>query len=460
MYIDNYNDVEKYLNEVPKFSSKNPFEATKGFYTYLQSIDNSKYSENNLGQIIHVAGTNGKGSVCSFMQEIAKSAEKKVGMFISPHLITTRERFCIDGACVSESEFVDAFNWVQKCIDAYRKDEELDKDIFFRHENYVPTYFEILFFMGIYIFINSGIEVCILETGLGGRLDTTNVIEKPSICIITEIGLDHMKYLGNTIEQIAAEKAGIIKPGIPVVTCDRKNAATVVIEKKSTECVSDCYKVSENTYKINEILKKCIDFSVYSGYYDYGRLVVNTEALYQVENAAIAIKAAEVLQYAPKDIIEGVGNMRWAGRMEEISERVYIDGAHNEDGIKAFVETVNNSSVVKAFKNTKDTDSRCVLVFSAVNDKKYDKMIEMVTGIDVITDFVITRIPGERGVDIDELLLQFKKHTGKNIEVFDKISDAYEYALKHRGDNGIVYIVGSLYLAGVVEEIRKGNESI
>ena len=124
MYIDNYNDVEKYLNEVPKFSSKNPFEATKGFYTYLQSIDNSKYSENNLGQIIHVAGTNGKGSVCSFMQEIAKSAEKKVGMFISPHLITTRERFCIDGACVSESEFVDAFNWVQKCIDAYRKDEE------------------------------------------------------------------------------------------------------------------------------------------------------------------------------------------------------------------------------------------------------------------------------------------------------------------------------------------------
>lgn len=446
MRIDNYIEVEQYLNNVPRFSTKNPFEVTKRFYGYLQRIEDGKFDEKNLGQIIHVAGTNGKGSVCSFMQEIAKCAGKKVGMFISPHLITTRERFCINGVPVSEEIFVEAFNWLQNCLEDYRNTDEGNAD-------YTPTYFEILFFMGIYIYINEKIEVCILETGLGGRLDTTNVIDKPAICIITEIGLDHMKYLGNTIEEIAGEKAGIIKKGIPVVTCDRKNAATVVIEKKSTEYGCDCHKVSENTYKINEILKKSIDFSVCSRYYDYGRLVVNTEALYQVENAAIAIKAAEVLNYAQECIIKGISNMHWAGRMEEIRERVYIDGAHNEDGVKAFVESLANSNAIKELKSLNDDTSRCVLIFSAVNDKRYDKMIEMIAGIDAITDFIITRIPGERGVDIEDLLAQFEKHTSKNIQIFDKISDAYEYALKLRGNKGIVYIVGSLYLAGIVEEI-------
>lgn len=436
----NYDAAEQFLSEVPKFTTKNPLEQTKGFYRFVQD----EMDEKRLGSIIHVAGTNGKGSVCAFLNQIFLESGYHVGMFTSPHLITTRERFVIDGEMVSEASFVEAFNWLCAKINAY---QALQND-------YAPTYFERLFFMGMYLFAKAGVAVTLLETGLGGRLDTTNVVDNPVLCIITEIGLDHVAYLGDTIEKIAYEKAGIMKPNVPVVFLERKKEAFDVFTKKASECGCACHAVSKKEYKINEIKKKCIDFSVVSRYYDYGRIIINTSALYQVENAAIAIRACEVLMqecgFDRLHVKEGIQRMHWPGRMEEIVPNVYIDGAHNEDGMEAFVDSLKNAA----------DPERCMLIFSVVRDKQYDKMIKQLCSLDRVTEFVLTHIPDERGARLDVLIEQFKKDTDKKISAFEQIEDAVLYCLEKRNSSvQDIYIVGSLYLAGAVRKLleeRKG----
>lgn len=438
--VCSYAEAERFLEDVPKFAKKNPMEETEQFYEYIQSCENGRYCEKNLGKVIHVAGTNGKGSVCAFLQSICLESGYRTGMFISPHLVTTRERFCIDGVMISEEEFLEAFHWLSGQIAEYHR---------IRPE-YCPTYFERLFFMGVYVFARAGVDILILETGLGGRLDTTNVVRSPVVTVITEIGLDHMAYLGDTIQEIAAEKAGILKPGVPVVFSDRKKAASDVICRKAENLGCTWYAVSENDYKINEIQKKFIDFSVVSRYYDYGRLIANTMAVYQAENAAVAIRTCEVLKrtceferFTVESIKEGIKKMRWACRMEEVSPGVFIDGAHNEDGIEAFVQSLNMSP------------ENCVLIFSVLKDKQYDKMIELLCGLSMVTDFVITHIPGERGVNLEELRTRFEQYVNKctqRIYTCEKIEDALAYGLSVRKrDGGRVYVVGSLYLAGIVE---------
>ncbi len=448
--IKNYAAAEQFLEEVPKFAKKNPLEDTRKFYMYIQNCSGGKYCEERLGKIIHVAGTNGKGSVCAYLQSICKESGYRTGMFTSPHLMTTRERFCVDGNILSEEEFLNAFYWLSDQITTYHAIAP----------EYNPTYFERLFFMGIYVFAKAQVDVLLLETGLGGRLDTTNIIKNPILTIITEIGLDHMEYLGDTIDKIAAEKAGILKAGVPVIFSDRKKDASAVLCEKAQKLSCKCHAVSEKDYKINEIQKKFIDFSVVSRYYDYGRLIVDTTAVYQVENAAIAIRAAEVLKrdcgfetITIKSIKNGIRKMHWACRMEEVLSGVYIDGAHNEDGIAAFVQSLK---VTPIFTDTKHQfDKRCVLIFSVVRDKQYNKMIEMLCELPMVTDFVITHIPGERGAKLAELRSIFDRYAGKNtqgIYTYEKIEDAVAFGLSVGKDGGRVYIVGSLYLAGIVEK--------
>ncbi len=448
--IKNYAAAEQFLEEVPKFAKKNPLEDTRKFYMYIQNCSGGKYCEERLGKIIHVAGTNGKGSVCAYLQSICKESGYRTGMFTSPHLMTTRERFCVDGNILSEEEFLNAFYWLSDQITTYHAIAP----------EYNPTYFERLFFMGIYVFAKAQVDVLLLETGLGGRLDTTNIIKNPILTIITEIGLDHMEYLGDTIDKIAAEKAGILKAGVPVIFSDRKKAASAVLCEKAQKLSCKCHAVSEKDYKINEIQKKFIDFSVVSRYYDYGRLIVDTTAVYQVENATIAIRATEVLKrdcgfetITIKSIKNGIRKMHWACRMEEVLSGVYIDGAHNEDGIAAFVQSLK---VTPIFTDTKHQfDKRCVLIFSVVRDKQYNKMIEMLCELPMVTDFVITHIPGERGAKLAELRSIFDRYAGKNtqgIYTYEKIEDAVAFGLSVGKDGGRVYIVGSLYLAGIVEK--------
>lgn len=446
--IKSYEEAERFLLEIPKFTSKNPIDATRSFYQSLfcHALKNQTIEE----KIIHIAGTNGKGSVCAYLQSILQLAGKKVGMFTSPHLVTMRERFRINGEMVSKALFLDAFLWVRKQLSEYQKKVQ-----------YQPTFFEMLFFMSIYIFTQENVDIILLETGLGGKLDATNVTERPALTIITEIGLDHMQYLGDTIEKIAGEKAGIIKENVPIVYGDydmEKKEAAKVIEQIADKKRAKAYCLHKEDMEIENIQEKSIDFLMKSRYYDYIRLTVSTTALYQVENASLAVLAIDALQdvykqreesfsITEKMIWQGIRRTKWEARMEEILPDVFLDGGHNQDGIRAFLQTVASR---QQFHGQNDKN---ILLFSAVKDKSYEDMIRMIAESSLFQEICITSIPGIRGTTVEELGNTFRKYTSKTIRICKDVSEAWNTCLGHKGDKDTMYIVGSLYLAGLIKEL-------
>ena len=195
----NYQDAVRYIGDVPKFTKKNEPENT------VRLLDRLGHPEDAF-QVIHVAGTNGKGSVCAFLENILRQSGRKTGLFTSPHLIRINERFQVCREEISDEEFTDVFLEVLRAVEKMQAEG-------YPH----PTYFELLFVMGMVWFRRRKIDILVMETGLGGRLDATSTVAHPSLSVISSISMDHMQYLGNTIRAIAAEKAGIIKKGVPVV---------------------------------------------------------------------------------------------------------------------------------------------------------------------------------------------------------------------------------------------------
>lgn len=201
-------------------------------------------------KIIHVAGTNGKGSVCAYLNAMLLAGGKKTGLFTSPHLVRINERFQINGEDVSDEQFLDAFLKVEKAAKEYEAEGE-------GH----PSYFETLFLMGMLIFKEAGVEYLVMETGLGGRLDATNVVEKPLACIITSISRDHTEYLGDTLEAIAGEKAGIIKAGVPVIYDASQPGPASVIAAKAKEMGSPAWPMEPSFYEMKTQSREGITFT-------------------------------------------------------------------------------------------------------------------------------------------------------------------------------------------------------
>jgi len=444
-----YEQAEDYLNRIPLFAKKNSPEKTAAFYRYV--TERLPLPERT--KIIHVAGTNGKGSVCAYLHSILTEAGFKAGMFTSPHLVTTRERFRVCAECagngesrrdniITKSEFVDSFGRIRQLVDVYRTEHDPD---------YYPAYFEYLFFMIFPIYRMHPVDYLILETGLGGRLDATNVIPNPQLCIITEIGFDHTRQLGDTIAQIAGEKAGIIKPGVPVVYLDGRPEAGTVIRRKAEECGAKAYSVSKRDYTILSFGEKTIDFSYSSRYYGLIEIVLSTVARYQAENASLAIRAVEVLGAEPRisaeQIRAGLRKAFWAGRMEELAPEMYVDGAHNEDGIEAFVECVRNDGC----------KGRRMLLFSAVADKRVDAMIRILQREPLFERIEVVRLRSERGALPEQLIGLFTetKRAGQQLLAAEDMGAAFRDAAAWSREGGRVYIVGSLYLVGQIKELSK-----
>jgi len=429
--IKTYEGAVSYCLAVPRFTKKNDMESTRAFFKYMKSPGTK-------AQIIHIAGTNGKGSVSAFLQSICLKAGKKVGMFTSPHLCDIRERIRIDGQMCSEEDFLQGFLTVKEALFAYREEYPEKKE-------YHPTFFEMLFFIGMICFGKEEPDVIILETGLGGRLDATNVIQEPALCVITKVGYDHMEYLGSTLAEIAGEKAGIIKPGVPVVYWKEKEEVFSVIEEKANSLSSPCISVSKDMVDLTFFGDKYIDFSYNSRYYDYVGLRVNTKAVYQTQNAALAICVAQELwqeEVAPF-VREGIASMHWEGRMEEVLPGVFFDGAHNEDGIDAFLSSVKHD-------NCKGTRS---LLFSVVQDKEYRKMADMIIGSGLFEQIYTAPIASERSVskgDLEELFGADAK-----VHYYDTPQEALSGMLRDRGTEDCLYVAGSLYLIGQLKEWLK-----
>ena len=417
----NYTEAVEYILSVPKFTKKNKMENT------IELMERLGRPERDL-KVIHVAGTNGKGSVCAFLSTMLVWGRKRTGLFTSPHLVKINERFQIDNVPVEDGDFLKAYLKVQKAVEAMQKDG-------FAH----PTYFELLFAMAMVIFKEKQVEYAVIETGLGGRLDATNMVEKPIATVITSISLDHTEILGETIEEIAFEKAGIIKPHVPVIYDGHCKEAEKVILARAEALDAPVSALREEMYEILGNTEKSIDFWLDNGYSVHTRVTVPYLAHYQVINSALALLAMEVIDSGipMETCVRAVKETAWQGRMETVMPGVVFDGAHNADGVREFVRTV--CRVRK--------DRPVTLLFSAVLEKDYEKMIETICAQTEFAHVVVTEITGERNVPAERLAEVFRRYVKAPVEAVPQVKDAFRRALEEKRDS-MLFCVGSLYLVG------------
>lgn len=425
-----YEEAQRYIEDIPKFAGKNTLADTRKLLSLIGG-------ETLTSKMIHVAGTNGKGSVCAYLRGILMESGRSVGMFISPHLETIRERISIDGRMISEEEFAEVFERIK---DGVKQGSEIGLS----H----PSFFEYLFLMAMCYFMDRQPDYIILETGLGGRLDATNSISKPAVCVITEIGYDHMQYLGDTLSQIAAEKAGIMKEDVPVVFLDAREEVTGILTQYAEKMKSPAIILRKDQILDVNISNKTIDFSLHTGYYNNVRLSLNTPALYQVENASLAVLAAGELRdhhITPEAVRKGLWAAFWPGRMEQVLPGVFLDGAHNEDGIRAFLSTVRKDGCTGKRR----------LLFGVVADKRYGQMIQMIADSGLFTEAVVTVLETDRSASIDKLKKIWEQYSGITYSFHENAREALQKLLSDKTGEDTAYVVGSLYLIGQIKSLMR-----
>ena len=422
----NYQEAVDYILDIPKFTKKNKPEHTKAFMEYMGNPQERM-------KVIHVAGTNGKGSVCAYLNAMLLAEGKKTGLFTSPHLVDINERIVVNGEQISDDDFRNVFEEVLETVRRMENDG-------LPH----PTFFEFLFGMAVLTFAKAGVEYAVLETGLGGRLDATNVVEKPVCTVITSIGLDHMEILGNTVEKIAMEKAGILKSEVPLVFIESSAESDAVIEKCAQARNIFCKKIEKNAFKILGTSQKHIAFSCLNAYYKSVIWELHNIGCYQPENAMLALEVMRLLfgeKGHPVLWRDALKNVVWPGRMEEILPGVYVDGAHNYSAVRRFVQSVP------------ENEKGNIILFSAVQDKDYEDMIECLCKEVDADCFVVTHIMNKRAADTQKLAQVFYKFTKKPVIVKETFEDAWGYVLSIKEDR-TVYCLGSLYLVGMIKSLK------
>jgi dihydrofolate synthase/folylpolyglutamate synthase len=421
-----YSKATEYLLDIPKFTKNKDNTNLRRILEHMGNPDKDI-------KVIHVAGTNGKGSTCSFMNNILLAAGKTVGMFTSPHLVKINERIKINGRDISDEKFLEAFLGVKEVVDNVIKEGG-------EH----PTFFEYIFLVGIKALHDAKVEYGIFEVGLGGRLDATNIIEKPLVSVITSVSMDHMEILGDTIEHIAKEKAGIIKENTPVVYYGEVEAVDRIIRDEVEKKGTIGFSIKNSDIKINSKTNKAIDFCFANSYDKYGRFEVPFVMEYQTRNAALAICAAKLIM---KDIDEdtigkGLKDTVWSGRMELVADRTYIDGAHNYDGVLQFKEYVNEL--------VHKENAGVYILFTVVKEKEYYEMMNLIEEIDNCKGFLVAPIMNARAIAVEDMAAYLKK-SGKEVYTFATLGEAYDYGQKLIKDKDYLFCVGSLYMVGEIK---------
>lgn len=424
--INTYEDAVSYISSIPRFADKDDFVKMQTFYDYL----NLKEDWNPV--IYHVAGTNGKGSTCAYLDAIYREFGESCALFTSPHLVDVRERIRLDSKLIAKEEFVLSFNNVASALYAFNEERP--------GMNYCATYFAWYFFIAMDYYKRAKAPVLILETGLGGRLDATNVVRGKSVAVITEIGLDHMEYLGDSRAKIACEKAGIIRENTPLVYMAGNEETDTVLNEVAKSRKAPVFTVGRHNIENLLCSNEGIDFSYNSVYYKNVRLHLNTIATYQVLNAALAIEAFAITNKSvPRDfsvIAKAVAGMQWPGRMEFIKENVVFDGAHNVDGVTAFLDSVRMDAV----------KGKRRLLFSAVTDKQADVELRLIAESGLFDSIGLTPIDSSRALSKDELSRLASIAGGAS--VYNDAWNAYEELGGELGKDDRLYVCGSLYLVG------------
>jgi dihydrofolate synthase/folylpolyglutamate synthase len=421
---DTYNDCLKAMYGLRRFGIILGLETIKSILNALGNPQNHFCS-------IHVAGTNGKGSVAAALSSILQQCGVRVGLYTSPHLVRFNERICINNRHVSDDAVVKSYCAVQK---AY-------------HGNRPPTFFELTTAMALYEFGRQAVDWAVIETGMGGRLDATNVIH-PAISIITNISMEHRHYLGSTLSQITREKAGIIKQGIPVVSAIKQRQAKSVVQRIAGKKSAPLYLLGKD-FKIRR--QPNGEFSYYGIENTWHNMHTALLGHFQVENAALVIAACELLNkdriaISQKSIHNGLIKTRWPGRLEIISEHpmIILDGAHNLIAARKLAKFLGDNLAQRPI----------TLVVGILDDKPFKSMLKSL--LSVCSRVIITRAKTDRALDTQKLFETAKKIIS-DVTVIPDVAQAFKQAVANADFNEVICIAGSLYVVGEAKAaIEKG----
>jgi dihydrofolate synthase/folylpolyglutamate synthase len=436
----NYNESVRYLLALGReLASPQQARAAKFDLHNIRAICERMGHPERAYASVHIAGTNGKGSTAAMLASILQAAGLRCALYISPHLLRINERIRLDGAEVSNDQFATSFTRVLAVIE-----ELLASGRLAAH----PTYFECVTAMAFDFFARAGTEIAVIEVGLGGRLDSTNVIV-PEVAAITQIDFDHENFLGHSIEEIAVEKAGIIKPRARVVSAAANPAAKEVIRRRAAEQGAHLVEIDDAC--------RVLDVTAEGGRYRF-RVVLSDElgagstqemeirlplaGRFQVRNAVTAVAAARLLAlrgFAISDgaIVRGIESVRWPGRLELLQEKpaVYLDGSHNPAGARE----------VLAFWHDHLAGRRIHLIYGAMRDKAIDEVAGLL--FPRATTVILTQSPQPRSLSA-EALAEMTSHLARVVEVIREPGAAIERALEIAEVDDVIFATGSLYLVG------------
>ena len=382
----------------------------------------------------HIAGTNGKGSTAAMLDSILRAAGLRTGLYTSPHLERINERIRLSGQEISDDDFAATFTRLHKMIEELLATGKLAAH---------PTFFECVTALAFEFFARAGAQFAVCEVGMGGRLDATNILV-PEVAVITQIDFDHENYLGHSIEEIAGEKAGIIKPGARVVSAAEHLIARVVVRRRVAE--QDAFLVEiENEFRIENITSHDGRFAFIAVNNDSGAsipLSVPLPGRFQVRNALTALAAARMLaeRGAPIDddaISRGIASTVWPGRLERISAQpeIYLDGAHNPSGARE----------IAVFWETHLPGRNIFLVYGALRDKAVDEIAGLLFPH---ASAVILTAPAQSRAISAPVLAEMTRHHARQVDVIADPYQALERALDLASPDDVIFVTGSLYLVG------------
>ena len=393
----------------------------------LGALGNPQYNFRS----IHIAGTNGKGSVASAISAILHESGYRVGLYTSPHLVRFNERIRINDHQISNKDVVKAYQAVRQVHQGGRS----------------PTFFEFSTAMALYAFSRQKVDWAVIETGMGGRYDATNVIQ-PAITVITNVSMEHREYLGRTLAEIAREKAGIIKSRTPLVTAVRQNEARSIVRRIAAKHSAPLYILGKH-FKTRR--NRSGEFCYYGLDHTWPHLQTALLGTYQVENAALALATCELLikdqfTISLESIKEGLKKIRWPGRLEIISDNpmVILDGAHN---------LIAARKLAKFLKHRLD-GRRITLVVGILDDKPFGAMLKSL--LPVCHRVIITRAKIDRALDPRRLYSKAQEFHS-NVSIVAAVPDAFRQAVETASADEVICVAGSLYVVGEAKEaIEKG----
>ena len=416
----NYNETLEYIHNVKWQAVKPGLERTRALLAALGNPEKTL-------KFVHIAGTNGKGSTAAFIASVLQKAGYRTGLYVSPFILRFNERMQVNGEHIADDELVRLTEEIRPFADAMTE---------------TPTEFEIITALAMKFFMYRECDIVVLEVGMGGELDSTNVIDVPEVAVITAIGYDHVKELGPTLADIAGAKAGIIKSGGDVVVYGGEPEAENVFEGVCSGLGArlhraDHTRISDERFSLD---------SVHVAFEPYGEITIPLLGVYQPKNAATAITALEVLRekgYAISgcDIVEGIAAVRWPGRFEVLGrDPVFIlDGSHNPQGVEATAESLRRYFA----------DRKITFIVGVMADKDVDSMIRHLAPL--ASSFTAVKPDYYRAMGAPELAEKLS-HYGVAVYTGETMADGVAKAMEMAGADGVVCAIGSLFFSGDIRE--------